>query len=705
MLHQSKLKQMAWPLGILLGLCAGAPGFAQTNGSGVVVKSSVAVVTNSIGAQTPDPEGESVPLSSLGLGEVQQGWGSAQANKSVGGRPLMISGDKFQGGVGTHARSVLWIALDGGSRRFTASVGIDDEVVTPIVLRELRSAFEKGYEEYKLINGRVIFQIYGDGRLLWKSKVMQTGMPAAKVNAELEGVKTMVLVVSSTGDAVNYDHADWADAKFNVTGAKPKAIPPPREEAVIATPDAPREPRINGARVFGVRPGSPFLFTIPATGDRPMRFCAKDLPAGLALDSTSGRITGRLEQKGEWNVLVGATNAMGGVQRPFKIICGDTLALTPPMGWNSWNVFVRDPDDSRIRAAADSMVRSGLINHGWTYINIDDCWQNKHSSNDPLLAGPGRDANGRIIPNRKFPDMKSLCDYIHSKGLKAGIYSSPGIYTCQGHTGSFQHEEQDAQTFADWGFDYLKYDWCYTAHSARNLSLYEQRIPWRTMSLALAKTKRDLIFSLSETLDVWPWAKEVAANSWRTTGDITDTWSSMDNIGFNQNGLEVVAGPGHWNDCDMFVVGMLGGGKLHPTRLTPNEQYTHVSLWCLLASPLLIGCDMTQLDDFTLSLLTNDEVIEVNQDPLGRQAHRIWRDESVEVWAKDMEDGSKAVGLFNRGEFENSVTVRWSDLGLAGTQIVRDLWRQADLGEFADSFTASVPRHGVTMIRVRPAGR
>jgi alpha-galactosidase len=310
-----------------------------------------------------------------------------------------------------------------------------------------------------------------------------------------------------------------------------------------------------------------------------------------------------------------------------------------------------------------------------------------------------------VNPNKKFPDMKALCDYIHSKGLKAGIYSSPGLYTCQGHTGSFQYEEKDAQRYADWGFDYLKYDWCYTTHTTKNISLYEQRIPWLTMANALLKTKRDLIFSLSETLDVWPWASEVGANSWRMTGDITDTWSSIDAIGFAQNGFERVAGPGHWNDCDMFVVGLLGGGKLHPTRLTPNEQYTHISLWCLLASPLLIGCDMTQLDDFTLSLLTNDEVIEVNQDALGKQAHRVSKDENVEVWAKAMEDGSQAVGLFNRGEFKNPVAVHWSDLGLAGNQAVRDLWRQKDLGRFADSFSVAVPRHGVTLIRIKPAGK
>jgi len=650
-------------------------------------------------AQPSDQTGEVVLLSSLKLGEVLQGSGDPQANRSVEGKPLTISGQKYQTGLGTHARSVLWIDLQGGSRRFAAAVGIDDEVVPRIVLRELRAAYDKGNEEYTKINGRVIFQIYGDGKLLWKSKLMRPGIPAEPVDVDLTGVQTMVMVASSMGDPVDADHADWAEAKFILAGAKPKTISPPREAPYILTPPVSAKPRINGAKVFGVRPESPFFFTIAASGDRPMKFSAKNLPRGLKLDADSGRITGVLNRKGEWKVTLKAENSLGVTARDFKIVCGDTLALAPQMGWNSWNVFGCGVDEAKVRAAADTMVSSGLINHGWTYINIDDCWQSKHSSKDPLVAGDGRDANGIIQANNKFPDMKALCDYIHGKGLKAGIYSSPGVYTCQGHTGSYQHEEQDAGRYAEWGFDYLKYDWCYTTYSTRDISLESQKLRWLTMARALAKTRRDLIYSLSETLDVWPWAKDMGANSWRTTGDITDTWSSIDDIGFTQNGREVVAGPGHWNDCDMFVVGKLGGG-FRDSRLTPNEQYTHISLWCLLASPLLIGCDMTKLDDFTLNLLTNDEVLAVNQDPLGRQAHRISKDENVEVWAKDMEDGSKAVGLFNRGEFENSVAVNWSELGLSGKQTVRDLWRQQDLGTFNAAFSTQVARHGVTLIRI-----
>jgi alpha-galactosidase len=662
-----------------------------------------ATAETQIGPKGADREGEVVLLSSLKMDEALCS-DRPQANRSFGGQPILISGQKFETGLGTHARTVIWVNLQGGSQRFTSFVGIDDEVVPRIVRDELRSAFLKGYDEYKKINGRAVFQIYGDGKLLWKSQVMQAGMPAQKVDVDLFGIQTMVMITSSAADAVEFDHADWADAKFMVTGAKPVVIAPPHEEKFILTPKASPQPRINGAGVFGVRPGSPFLFTIAATGDRPMKFEAKKLPQGLKLDQATGQISGVLKSEGTWNTTLRATNALGTTDRILKIVCGNTLALTPPMGWNSWNVFSRSVNESHVRAAADAMISSGLINHGWSYINIDDCWQIKHSSKDSMLVGQPRDEKGMINTNKKFPDMKALCDYIHSKGLKAGIYSSPGLYTCQGHTGSFQYEEKDAQRYADWGFDYLKYDWCYNQYSSKDVSLYEQRIPWETMAKALTNQKRDFIFSLSETLEVWPWAKETGAHCWRTTGDITDSWPSIDGIGFTQNGREIVAGPGHWNDCDMFVVGRMSGGK-SPTRLTPNEQYMHVSLWCLLASPLLIGCDMTQLDDFTMNLLTNDEVIEVNQDPLGKQAHRISKDENVEVWAKQMEDGTLAVGLFNRGEFENPVTINWSDLGIKGKQTVRDLWRQKDVGNFTDSFTGKVARHGAMLIRISPIGK
>lgn len=507
---------------------------------------------------------------------------------------------------------------------------------------------------------------------------------------ELEQAKTIVANVKTSPDLDRIRQLYISSHESNAA-------------AVILTPKPSSQPRINGPKVFGVRPGNPFLFTIPATGDRPMEFSADGLPNGLTLEKATGRITGVINKRGTYVVTLKAKNALGTASREFKIVVGDQIALTPPLGWNSWNCFASAVDDKKVRSAADAMVKTGLINHGWTYINIDDCWEIKPNTDDPLLMGEPRNEKGMINTNKKFPDMKALSEYIHANGLKMGIYSSPGPLTCAGYIATYQHEELDAQQYANWGIDYLKYDWCSYDRVAKDRSLPELKKPYLVMRAALDKVKRDIVFSLCQygMGNVWEWGGEVGGNSWRTTGDIVDTWESMSGIGFSQAGHEKYAKPGNWNDPDMLVVGKVGWGpQLHATRLSPNEQYTHISLWCLLASPLLIGCDMTQLDDFTLNLLTNDEVLEVSQDPLGKQARRVFKEGDLEVWAKDMEDGSKAVGLFNRGTWKSEIEARWSDLGIEGKHKVRDLWCQKDLGTFEDEFKATVPRHGVVLANI-----
>ncbi|HTO93743.1 MAG TPA: putative Ig domain-containing protein [Bacteroidota bacterium] len=476
--------------------------------------------------------------------------------------------------------------------------------------------------------------------------------------------------------------------------------------AEVLTPPLPPSPRINGARVFGVRPGNPFLFTIAASGRRPMTFAADDLPEGLELDSATGRITGTLASPGTFAVTLRARNDAGTAERTLKIVAGERIALTPPLGWNSWNCFASAVDDAKVRAAADAMVRSGLSQHGWTYINIDDCWEVKPGSNDSILGGEPRTPTGRINTNKKFPDMEALAAYVHGKGLKLGIYSSPGPLTCAGFTASYQFETKDAAQYAAWGIDYLKYDWCSYGSIEKQRTTEAYQKPYRVMRRALDGVRRDIVFSLCQygMGNVWEWGEEVGGNCWRTTGDIEDTWASMSGIGFAQGEHARYAGAGHWNDPDMLVVGMVGWGPvLHPSRLTPNEQVTHITLWALLCAPLLIGCDMTQLDPFTAGLLMNDEVLDVNQDPLGRQASRVAAHGDCEIWAKEMEDGSHAVGIFNRGKWKSAAVVSWEELGLSGERTVRDLWRQKDLGTFADGITLSVPRHGAMLIRVAPA--
>jgi alpha-galactosidase len=631
--------------------------------------------------------GKTVWLSDLDISKTQQGWGSARKDLSVDGNPLRIGGQAFKKGLGTHADSILYVQLDGGSRKFNAMVGVDDEGAQP---------------------GTVEFRILGDGKDLYKSGMMRKGETAKQVDIDVSGVKMLALTVNGGADGINYDHADWADAAFEIVGAQPKTIDGPKEEAVILTPKPSAEPRINSAKAFGVRPGSPVLYTIAATGQRPMQFAAEGLPQGLSLDPATGQITGSSRQRGEYKITLTASNQLGKATRSLRLVVGDTIALTPPLGWNSWNCWGCAVDEQKIREAADAMLASGLANHGWQYVNIDDCWMVRRNSNDPVVGGPTRDDCGRILTNDRFPDMKALTDYVHSLGLKMGVYISPGPWTCQEYEGSWQHEQLDAFRFADWGFDYLKYDWCGYGSIARRPTLKQMQDPYLLMHLCLDRANRDIVYSLCQygMGDVWKWGTEVGGNCWRTTGDISDSWGSMSGIGFAQDDKAQYAGPGHWNDPDMLVVGKVGWGpSLHDTHLTPNEQYTHISLWCLLCSPLLIGCDLKQLDDFTLNLLTNDEVLEVNQDPLGEQATRVVQDAYLEVWAKKMEDGSTAVGLFNRDEVEKPVTAKWSDLNVKGKVRVRDLWRQKDLGTFADSFQAPVPRHGVVLIRLFPTAQ
>jgi len=372
-------------------------------------------------------------------------------------------------------------------------------------------------------------------------------------------------------------------------------------------------------------------------------------------------------------------------------------AATPPMGWNSWNFFAGKVTDKDIRAAADNLVATGMKDAGYVYVNIDDTWEGQ------------RDADGVLHTNEKFPDMKALADYVHSKGLKIGIYSGPGNATCQKFPASYQHEQQDVQTWSKWGFDYIKYDWCsYSSIDSSRTEITGLQKPYLVMRSALDKADRDFVFSLCQYGwgNVWEWGGQVGGNLWRVTGDITDTWASMSGIGFAQTGHEAYAGPGHWNDTDMLVVGKVGWGRaLRDSKLTPNEQLTHITLWSMQAAPLIIGADLSQIDEFTTNLLGNPEVVAIDQDPLGKAASRLTQTGRVEVWARPLIDGTMAVGLFNRDIVAQKISVKWSDLGLSGSQPVRDLWMRKDLGAAHDSFAIEVPRHGAALVKIgRPRG-
>ncbi len=487
------------------------------------------------------------------------------------------------------------------------------------------------------------------------------------------------------------------------------AISVAAEEAVVLTPKPPRTPRINGAKVFGVRPGSPFLYRIPVTGDRPMTFAVDSLPLGLKLDSRTGQITGGLRERGEFMMTLKASNLLGTATREFKIVCGDTLALTPPMGWNSWYIHYNRVTEAHLRNAADQMIATGMADHGYQYVNIDDCWMVKPGATEPDLGGPARDADGRLLPNKRFPDIKGMVDYIHGKGLKAGIYISPGPTTCAGFEGSFGHEAQDARTFAEWGFDFLKYDWCSYGGKAGGKTVEHLKKPYQQMWDELRKLDRDIVFNLCQygMGDVWKWGGEVG-NCWRTTGDLgLERGSRLPgfySIGFSNAKHWEFARPGAWNDPDYILIGWVGDahgmGEGKPTTLTPSEQYSYMSMCCLMAAPLIFSGDMARLDAFTLNVLCNPEVIEVDQDALGKQAKILRQTEGEFVLVKELEGGSRAVGLFNLAETPAKLSVSWGELGLPGKQNVRDLWRQKDVGVFGESFTTEVPRHGVAMVRI-----
>jgi alpha-galactosidase len=620
-------------------------------------------------------------LDSLDLSKMVQRRGAPRARAYAGGnardaaKPLTLAGVVYPHGIGTLSINELIVDLKGQATRFVAMAGIDDAV-------------RDG-------QGSITVEAWVDNKQAFISNVIKAGDPPQLVDINLEGARFLELLIDDGNDVSTGDYADWAGALLYLkpgATSTPESWTFPSEPAPPIASGWPAAPRINPPRITGGTPGRPFLFRIPATGDAPLSFSARGLPAGVALDPRTGIISGAIVREGRTDVEITVTNAAGKASQTLTIVGGaDALALTPPLGWNSWNVWGDSVDDAKVRSAADAMVTSGLAAHGYQFVSIDDGWEGQ------------RDANGVLQPNAKFPDMKGLADYVHGKGLKIGIYSSPGPRTCQGLPGSLGYEEIDARTWASWGFDLLKHDWCSYGNTRNGQPLAELQKPYITMRAALDKTGRDIVYSLCQygLGRVWEWGATVGGNFWRTTGDLTDVWSNMAAVGFRQAGREQWSKPGHWTDPDMLVVGKVGWGpNVHDTRLTPNEQITHITLWTIQAAPLLLGADMARFDKFTTDLMTNHEVLDVNQDVLGRGGSRVWQQDRLEVWVKPLADGTRAVALFNRGLQGATVAARWSDLGIAGAQPVRDLWQQRALGTFTNAFSTVVPAHGAMLVKI-----
>ena len=642
------------------------------------------------------------------------------ACQSVDGHPLTVGGVKYESGFGTHPESAILFRADGKVLAFDALVAIDDDAAT--------AGSGKSY-------GKPIaqFRVWADGRVVWSSGELKLGQKPVEAHVNLAGAREIVLETTGGGEWSAFDatNADWLDARFTCEGkAKLEVVKDAaltRQLGILTPPEKP-EPQINGADIWGVRPGHPVIFRVATSGARPIKFSAKNLPDGVTLDE-KGVLRGTAPLKGgDYDIEVTAENAKGKATRTIRLAVGDTIALTPPLGWNSWNTLCYRLTQEKAMAAAKAMDESGLADHGWAYVNLDDWWEMNNSGCPRVesrkqdfggredVIGPARDANGKIIPNRSFPDMKGLTDYIHSLGLKAGLYSSPGPLTCGRCEGSYGHELQDAESWAEWGFDYVKYDWCTYGDIFKKETegvSEEDRIkayakPYRLMNECLKKQKRDILYSFCQygMGHAELWARESGANCWRSWGDLKDAWHWMELALEGRIGADnywKYNGPGCWADPDMMIVGQqFSFGSDHPTYLTPNEQYTHVSLWAMVGSPLLIGCDLTTLDDFTKNLLMNDEVIAVSQDRLGKTARRIRHTDAESIWTRPLSKGFTAVALVNRYPFAREIKVSFAELGLSGECWVKDLWRQKCEGKHSGFYVAEVPAHATKFVKMRP---
>jgi len=642
-------------------------------------------------------------LDELPLQLFSEGLRPVKAGRNYSGDTMRIAGVRHLRGLGLQSVAVLPFQLDQRGLRFQALVGADDKGNSEIPVR---------------------FLVLGDRKVLFESGPLRLGAASVPVDIDIRGLRRLgLLVLDDVGGVYNKrTYANWVDARITMSGdAEPQPVPNEGDRYILTPPPFER-PGITSARVFGVRPGHPFLYRISATGRRPMRFHATGLPQGLTLDAATGVITGRVEATGDHLLRLVATNDHGRDTATVRVCIGETIALTPPMGWNGWNSWAHRIDRDKVLASARAMVDKGLADHGWSYVNIDDTWQGVRSGSSHALQ-----------PNAKFPDMAGMVDSIHAMGLKAGIYSTPYISTYAGYpggssdhpTGGETHEmiskdrqpfmrigphrfeASDARQMAAWGFDFLKYDWRMDVTSADR------------MFGALRNAGRDLVLSLSNIAPfdkVRDWAR--TSNMYRTGPDIRDSWHSLYMNTFTLDRWGPYAGPGHWSDPDMMILGNVSiGPEMHPTRLTPDEQYSHVSLFALLSAPMLIGCPIEQLDDFTLALLTNDEVIAVDQDPLGSAARLVSDTLGVQTWLKPMSDGSWVIGLFHTAgygripqsyfrwgdEKPTSYTLRLADIQLPGDWSVRDLWRQQDMGRASDGIRVDIPHHGVRLMRLRKA--
>lgn len=503
----------------------------------------------------------------------------------------------------------------------------------------------------------------------------------------------------------------------------------------ILTPAPAKSPRINGPKIYGVRPSRKFLYRIPCQGQRPIQFDAAGLPKGLKLDKQTGIITGTApKDKGNYEMSFKAVNPFGAASQKFTLVVGEKIALTPPAGWNSWGGQMIAVSDKVIRKTADIFVDKGFADVGFQYIGIDDCWmrltremydkrpeyvRKKHRTydyNKYKTIGPIRDGSGNIIPNGKFPDMKAMCDYVHSKGLKTGIYSTPGPQTCQRWAGSYGHERADADQYAAWGFDLLKYDLCSGGTVKRNMMATIEGFTisdfWKPMSTYLRAQDRDILFNLCQygVKQPWTWAPSIKIQSWRTGGDLNH---HVEN--YFKNALRIAtelrqySKPGQWNDPDFMYIHRIKdvsdmGRPSKEIPLNTNQRYQYVTLWSIICAPFFFSCDIENIDDFTVSLLTNADVVNINQDKLGHVAQVIRDKDNETVMVKKLADKSVILAVFNRDpKTEKTIEVAWDELkqDLCCDQQLFDVWRQKEIGIYKNGISVKLSPDGVALFKLK----
>jgi len=591
-----------------------------------------------------------------------------------------VAGGRFARGVKTCAPSALYLAVNGNAISFEAKVA-------------------QSWPNKSKLTARV----YRENELAFESKVLDEASGPVDVKADLAGARWIKLELHGL-ESPYAGWSAWGDAKFEMKpGTRPADIATLSPQLGILTPPVPKAPRINSPAVYGARPGNPFFYRVPVSGETPMDIRVSNLPDGLSFDAATRLVTGRAAKRGDFEILIEAKNAFGTAKKKMRMAIGDRIALTPPIGWNSWNAFATTVTGDIVRRTADLMESLGLLEHGWAYLTIDDGWQlpEKKFKTQRERRAP----DGTVLSNDTFGDMKALADYVHSRGVKIGLYSSPGPLTCAQYEGSWMYEFQDARTYAKWGYDYLKHDWCTYTKVQFGTGLDLEMFPYVIMGQALRECGRDIVHSICQygKANVASWGGAAGGNCWRTTGDKFDFWEDVATAMDVHENLWRYAKPGEWNDADMMLVGKTYWSDHKGTRLTPNEQYTHVSMWAMWASVMMIGCDLDGIDDFTLSLLRNDEVIAIDQDELGKAAAKIQDGDGWSCWARPLADGSIAVAMVNLSPFPRDMLFCLNKAGMKGTWTVRDVWRQKDECMATGGYRANVPGHATKLLKLTPA--